>query len=282
MVMIREFAAKVKAVGTADGLDEGQFEAIVSVFGNVDSYGDRVMPGAFADDVKRWKAGQPLPVIWSHKWDDPFAHIGYALDADETDRGLWVKGQIEDLADNPTAAQVHRLLKARRVTQFSFAYDVLDGGQVDEEIEAGGEKVQRSVYELRKLMTHEVGPCLLGVNQETELLGAKAANLALATVAGRRLDGPSVKRLGHVIDALREVIQIHSIDPQAPTVEPSTTPVVDNPVPDPVDPGKVTPVSDEPRQTDSPPDADDPAQGKAPPAGNEIPRRRLAAEILFL
>lgn len=47
------FDAKVKAVGPDGGLEEGQFEAIVSVFGNEDSFGDVVLPGAFKNDLQR-------------------------------------------------------------------------------------------------------------------------------------------------------------------------------------------------------------------------------------
>src|SRR3954452_22350002 len=73
----RDFTAKVKAAGVADGLAEGQFVAIVSVFGNEDSMGDIVRPGAFTSTLQDWAdSGDPIPVIWSHDWDAPFAHIG--------------------------------------------------------------------------------------------------------------------------------------------------------------------------------------------------------------
>lgn len=164
----RTFAAEVKAVGSegSGGLPEGQFEALVSVFGNVDSSGDVVLPGAFTATLAEWAAsGDSIPVVWSHRWDDPFAHIGEVVEATETERGLLVKGQLD--VENPTGLQVAKLLKARRVKQFSFAYDVLEGGFA--------ERDGQEVYELRQLKLHEVGPCLLGVNQETQLIAAKSA-----------------------------------------------------------------------------------------------------------
>src|SRR5690606_35906278 len=152
----KNFDAKVKAVGTSDGLEEGQFEAIVSTYAE-DSYGDVVTPGAFKADLDRWAAkGDPLPVIWSHDWADPFAHLGVVVAAEERPEGLWIKAQIHDMDTNPKAAQVYRLMKGRRVTQFSFAYDVLDAGYET--------KDGRDVYVLRELKLHEVGPCLIGVN----------------------------------------------------------------------------------------------------------------------
>lgn len=160
--------ATVKAAGTEDGLEPGQFEAIVSVFNNVDSYGDVVVPGAFADTLKAWaEKGDPIPVIWSHQWSDPESHIGEVLAIEERPEGLWVKAQIDLDDDSPRAKKVNRLLKGRRVTQFSFAYDEVESGP--------GKRDDRDVWELRKLDIHEVGPCLIGVNRDTELLAAKAA-----------------------------------------------------------------------------------------------------------
>jgi HK97 family phage prohead protease len=183
---VKTARAAIKATGGDAGTDlaEGQFRALVSVFGNVDSTGDKVMPGAFANTLKAWEdKGDPIPVIWSHDWSNPFAHIGHVVKATETDDGLEVHGQLDVDGDNPLAAQVYRLMKGRRVTQFSFAYDVLDGGwgkarrkddheEDDGEDDSGDEP--EDVFELRELALYEVGPCLLGVNQSTDLLDVKA------------------------------------------------------------------------------------------------------------
>jgi HK97 family phage prohead protease len=171
----KTYTAQVKA---ADDGDEGTFEALVSVFGNVDHAGDRVMPGAFAKSLQRWnESGDPIPVVFSHRWDDLDAHIGKVLDAEETDDGLWVKAQL-DIGDDPSAAKVHRLLKDRRIREFSFAYDVHDEA-----------KASDGANELLELDVIEVGPTLKGMNEETQLLGAKARTVnrgekAIVEVAG--------------------------------------------------------------------------------------------------
>jgi hypothetical protein len=189
----KAFAAHVKAAGEQDGLATGQFEAIVSVFGNVDHGGDVVLPGAFSRSLAAWKASaDPIPVIWSHQIGDPDSHIGVVLEAEELlagdDRlpeklrdlgGLWVRGQLD--VDEPRGAKVHRLLKGRRVKQFSFSYDIADGGW--------GEREGREVYELRDLDLFEVGPTLLGMNAATELVGAKA--------------GPTCPSCGHTDDSAK-------------------------------------------------------------------------------
>ncbi|MEH0431275.1 HK97 family phage prohead protease [Streptomyces stelliscabiei] len=197
-----EVTAKVKAAGVADGLAEGQFTALVSVFNNEDSVGDVVRPGAFTQTLADWAAkGRDIPVIWAHQWHDPFANIGRVLKATETLQGLEVLGQIEDLGENPTADQVHRLLKGRRVTQFSFAYDVNEGAWVkDDEHPWGG------YYELRRLDLKEIGPCQVGVNQETELFEAKARILAAEVKAGRVLSQKNFDTLTAAYQSIGEVL----------------------------------------------------------------------------
>ncbi|MFD5656925.1 HK97 family phage prohead protease [Streptomyces hirsutus] len=217
-----EVTAKVKAAGTADGLAEGQFVALVSVFNNEDTYGDVVRPGAFTETLAAWTAkGDDIPVIWAHQWSDPFAHIGHVVKATETLQGLEVTGQIDDLDENETAAQVYRLLKGRRVTQFSFAYDVPNGGGAwvkDDDHRWGG------YYELRQLDLHEVGPCLLGVNRETELLAAKAARLASGAKAGRVLSQANYDRLTAAHESIGEVLAAATPEKARPGPPPKNTP----------------------------------------------------------
>jgi HK97 family phage prohead protease len=153
-------------VASFKALDEstGEFEAIFSVFDNVDLGGDRVRPGAFEKSLAKWReGGDPIPVYWNHQWDDPFANIGGIdpEDAKEVDEGLYGKGVLD--MDNPFAAQVYRLLQKRRVKEFSFGYTVQDSV-----------KAKDGALDLLDLDIIEVGPTLKGMNPETQLLAVKA------------------------------------------------------------------------------------------------------------
>ncbi|MFJ6438533.1 HK97 family phage prohead protease [Streptomyces sp. NPDC091416] len=206
MPRTKECTAKIKAVGPADGLQEGQFRALVSVFGNEDSMGDVIAPGAFAQVLAEWKAsGDPIPVVWAHKWSDPFAHIGVVLEATETAAGLEVLAQIEDMDTNATAKHVHGLLKGRRIKQFSFAYDVGEGGWVETDDLAAhpwGE-----FYEIKRFSSlFEVGPCLVGANQQTDLIAAKAADLAHTAKAGRVLSQSNYDALASAHASIGDVL----------------------------------------------------------------------------
>ena len=150
----------------ADGEVAGTFEALVSVFGNTDLGGDRVMPGAFEKSIASWRdSGDPIPVVWSHQWDNPDAHIGFVdpADAMETPDGLLVSGVLD--VGKPFAGQVYDLLKSRRVKELSFAYDVADEGST---------MTKDGVRELSQLDLIELGPTLKGMNPATELVGVKA------------------------------------------------------------------------------------------------------------
>lgn len=197
--MFKTKAFDVTIQGAGEGeLKEGQFKALVSTY-NPDSYGDVVSPGAFADSIAEWDSkGLQIPVIWSHDWADPFSHIGVVQHAEETDRGLVVTGYIDpvDLETNPKAAQIWRLMKARRVTQFSFAFDVVDGSYIQRD--------GQEYYELRKMKIHEVGPCLLGVNQESELLAAKARELK----EGSELGPAALKSLQEAYETIGRILDI--------------------------------------------------------------------------
>ena len=69
----------VKAAGPDDGLEEGQFVGYASAFGNADSYGDVVQPGAFKKTLEEWAAkGATIPVLWGHDMSDPFANVTFS------------------------------------------------------------------------------------------------------------------------------------------------------------------------------------------------------------
>jgi HK97 family phage prohead protease len=216
--MFKNAPVQIKAAGSDDGLAEGQFRALVSVFNNVDSTGDMVMPGAFAKTLSEWsESGDPIPVYWSHRMDDPEFLIGQVLQASETDAGLEVLGQLDVEDGSPKARAAYRALKGRRTTQFSFAYDVIDGGPVEKD----GQEYQ----ELRELKLSEVSTTPIGANDQTALLAVKRwaestpqvsalnainpadyAQLSLGLKSGRTLSAKNESTLRDAVDALASAV----------------------------------------------------------------------------
>lgn len=196
---MKNAAINVKAAGEDDGLQPGQFTAYASVFGNVDSYGDIVVNGAFAETLKDWAAsGNVLPLLFGHNMSDPDYNIGHIVKAEEDEHGLLVTAEID--LESPKGAQVYRLIKGRRVSQMSFAYEVLDAAPV--------EKDGTEAWELRRLKLYEVSVVPIGANQETEVLTVKAAAAALAgeVKEGRVLAAKHIDSLRAAAESIGQVI----------------------------------------------------------------------------
>lgn len=164
--MMRE--AEYKAL-SGEGIAPGTFSAVVAAYGNVDSMGDRIVDGAFDKTLADWrKKGDPIPIILAHDWANPFSHIGYVMPdkvKSVSGVGLVVEEGHLDIQDNPTAAQVYRLMERRSLKQFSFGYTTPKGGQT---------RALDGANNLTELNLLEVGPCLKGINDKTQLLSIKA------------------------------------------------------------------------------------------------------------
>ncbi|MFJ9440339.1 HK97 family phage prohead protease [Kitasatospora sp. NPDC101235] len=169
---------------------QGRVTALVSVFGNEDSVGDVVMPGAFTKTLADWAStGDTIPVLWSHRMDDPNMVVGHVVKAMETTEGLQIEAQLD--LDSANGAQVYRLLKGRRIKNWSFAYDIEAGGY--------GEMDGRPVYELRQLKLHEVSPCIVGANQETRTDEVKSSPVDGYRAAVKRYEA-AVRAQAEVVD----------------------------------------------------------------------------------
>ena len=203
-MLTKNATVQVKA-GPEDGLDDGQFTAYASVFGNVDSYGDIVVKGAFANDLARWeKSGNPIPLLFGHNMTDPDYNIGHVMTAEEDDTGLKVTAQLD--LENPKAKQVYRMLKGRRINQMSFAYDVVDG-------EKGMSEDDEDVYKIKDLKLYEVSVVTVGANSETEVLAVKqvpaVTDRILAEVkAGRVLSAKNENELRSAHQAIGRVLNV--------------------------------------------------------------------------
>jgi HK97 family phage prohead protease len=163
----QQFSADIEVKTATDG--KGEFTALVSVFGNVDLVGDRVMPGAFTKSIESHASeGKSIPVVFSHQHENPMAYIG-SVDPKmliETPRGLFAKGQLD--LDNEYARQTYKLMEQGHVAAFSFGYSVPK--------ESKGSDGARELHEIELF---EVGPTFKGANPEAGVLTVKSAADAL-------------------------------------------------------------------------------------------------------
>ena len=97
-----------------------KFSGYASVFNGLDSYGDTVMPGAYADTIKDRK--QPIALRWNHY--GPV--IGKWVHMAEDEKGLYVEGELTP--GHSVAEDVYALLKHGSVTGMSIGYRIPAGG----------------------------------------------------------------------------------------------------------------------------------------------------------
>lgn len=117
-----------------DGSDAGTFEGYGSVFGNKDSYGDVMAPGAFQKTLARHKSIGSMPkMLLNHGsmggglfgGSDPMADlpIGKWNDMSEDSHGLQVKGRLINL-DTERGKSIYGAMKEGELGGLSIGYMV--------------------------------------------------------------------------------------------------------------------------------------------------------------
>jgi HK97 family phage prohead protease len=115
--------------------EAGVVEGYGSVFGNRDSYGDIVEPGAFAATIRNRKP----KMLWQHNMADV---IGVWDEVREDERGLYVKGRL--LKEVQKAREAEALLRAGAIDGLSIGFRT-----VKDEIEGAVRKLKEiDLYEV--------------------------------------------------------------------------------------------------------------------------------------
>lgn len=176
-------------------------KGICAVFGNVDSWGDRIMPGAFAKTIQESRAR--VKHLWNHDFSSPpiasiveLKEVGrddlpedVLAYAPEATGGLMVAREYYE--DEFSSRILHAVDKGD-VNEMSFGYDVLKSAESEE-----NDTKIRNLVELKLFDTSDV---LWGMNAATVAAGAKNAmpfgvivqhlqNFAADIKAGRRNAG---------------------------------------------------------------------------------------------
>lgn len=179
----KRFNFQVKSVD----LEEGAISGYASVFGNVDSYGDIVVKGAFSKSIEKIKkTGKVISVFYGHNMEDPRANIGRVIELREDGHGLFFKAQL-DLSGDTYGRLVYEQLKDGRLDSLSFGFSVISGANT----EAG--------YELRELELYEISVVPIPANQEALITEVKAGRNSLAK--NMDLIKRAYEALGELLDA---------------------------------------------------------------------------------
>ncbi len=149
----KDFSLQVK-----DLADDGSFEGYGSIFGNVDSYGEKVLPGAFVESLERHKREETnVLMLWNHDSGEP---IGVWEDLEEDKKGLWGKGRL--LLDIQRAREVHALAKNKAIGGLSIGYRELEAER------------EGNIRLLRKLDLREISPVTFPANRRARIESVKS------------------------------------------------------------------------------------------------------------
>lgn len=119
---------RAKEAGARDAV---RFAGYAAVFDALDTGGDVIRPGAFAQSLTR-RAGAALPLLWQHGAE---ARIGTIELAREDERGLRVIGRIEP--GSAAGRKAAALLRAGAIDGLSFGYRVVAAqGETPRQLEA--------------------------------------------------------------------------------------------------------------------------------------------------
>lgn len=152
----KDFALQVKSLS-----EDGTFEGYGSVFGNVDSYGEKVMPGAFVESLARHKReGSNVLMLWNHDSQQP---IGVWEDLAEDAKGLWGRGRF--LLDIQRAREVYTLAKNKAIGGLSIGY---------REVET---EPDQNIRLLKKLELYEISPVTFPANRRARIENVKSERM---------------------------------------------------------------------------------------------------------
>lgn len=185
----KHFELKVKSTD----IEEGIISGYASVFGNVDSYGDIVVEGAFSRFLAEMQVkGKVIPVFYGHNMEDPKANIGLVIELREDGRGLWFKARL-DLSGDTYGRLVYEQLKDGRLDSVSFGFSVVDSRNTN----AG--------YELRDLELYEISIVPIPANSEALITEVKA---------GRAISTKNMDLIRRAYEALGELLDAYGNDPE--------------------------------------------------------------------
>lgn len=97
--------------------ENGFFKGYASVFHELDSHKDIILPGAFTKSLKDKKRGKEVKLLWQHHTDEP---IGSFSRIEEDSKGLYVEGTLA--LDVRRGKEAYTLLKTGALSGLSIGY----------------------------------------------------------------------------------------------------------------------------------------------------------------
>ena len=177
--------------------ESGIFSGYAAVYGNIDSGGDIIEPGAFTKTIA--EGWERVKILALH--NDCWLPIGRPLELREDSNGLFIKAKISDTA---MGRDVKVLLKDGVLNELSIGYDPI----VFDYDETG-------IRHLREVKLWEVSVVTWAMNPEATVIGYKAAETADRAVKltedaaaevkeGRKISSARLKTLKEASETMKK------------------------------------------------------------------------------
>jgi uncharacterized protein len=151
----------LKAIPSA--AEDGTFEGLASVYGNVDLGGDVVEAGAFSKSLQ--DRGGTVPILWQHDSHDPIG-TGRLTDSYE---GLRISGEL--VLETPSARAAYALMKKKAISGLSIGFDIVR------------HEIQNGVRVLKELKLWEVSLVTFPMNPAAQIFAIKTAEFERGDLA---------------------------------------------------------------------------------------------------
>lgn len=152
-MLFKSFAQQLAKVDEAEGI----VVFYASAFGNEDSDGDIIEPGAYADTIRQRgpEGSDRVKMLWQHDWWEP---IGRPLKLEEDSVGLKVTGKVSPTQRGKDALALYI---DGVITEHSVGIDVLERSEDDRR-------------RITKVRLYDVSPVTWGANPLTPTIDVKS------------------------------------------------------------------------------------------------------------
>lgn len=148
--------------------EKGSVEAVFSVFNNVDTDGDVVLPGSIKSGFK----DNQVPMVFAHKWDQP---IGKGVITSDDSKATFTGSFFMETEAGREAYNLAKEMGDLQEWSFGFRINDYESGKFKKD----GMEDEIDVRFLKDLEVFEVSPVLVGANRQTYTLAIKSGEEAV-------------------------------------------------------------------------------------------------------
>jgi HK97 family phage prohead protease len=193
-----------------DVKDNGTFEGLAAVYGNLDHGGDIIEPGAFTRTLK--SSNGKVPILWQHDAKEPIG-AGYLSDSS---KGLQVRGEL--VMESDVARKAHGLMKAQVLNGLSIGYSTVKS-EYDKKRDARLLK-EVKLFEV-SLVTFPMNPLALvgSVKAQIESVASSVKALCEGIKSGRQITPEMREELLRISEKISALAQADSDSVEPPATQ---------------------------------------------------------------